>query len=500
MIFVYKDRKIHVEWTVFKGKSFVHEDFTRALIKVFIAGVGERYLLPAKECRGTLFVDVPEGIPEGVYSLELIYVKNMGNLKDCRFNDRCFMRSRVDSAFAITEYQQEATEPDEDEITLRYKSQVASYGYDGLSAYEIAVLRGDWNGTEGEWLKWIHQNILDNVSHLINNVYLEWEGSAYLTRISMPKEMRRKGIIITYEMPDGEIHTEKNVNDESTDNEHWGLDSSWVRIDELSLSGDIAVSPDGTWVINGIDTGINAVGPQGKPGATITPRINLENDTVEYSWDKVTWHEMFSLSSIRPTIEVVPGPEILSPGANPTVRNEGNAFNVKLKFGLPASPKIDVTEVQKLNAGSDPTVQNTGTVYDAKLKFGLPASPTVNIGEVDTLFENQLATVTNSGTPYSVVLNFGIPRGYTGAKGDKGDGWQAKGFVDSSTNLPDSDNAMGDTYMVGTTTPYSVYMWNGIGWVNVGSATEIKSGVFDGGRADSQYGGARTIDCGRADV
>ena len=155
MIFVYKDRKIHVEWTVFKGKSLVHEDFTRALIKVFIAGVGERYLLPAKECRGTLFVDVPEGIPEGVYSLELIYVKNMGNLKDCRFNDRCFMRSRVDCAFAITEYQQEATEPDEDEITLRYKSQVASYGYDGLSAYEIAVLRGDWNGTEGEWLKWI---------------------------------------------------------------------------------------------------------------------------------------------------------------------------------------------------------------------------------------------------------------------------------------------------------------------------------------------------------
>ena len=342
---------------------------------------------------------------------------------------------------------------------------------------------------------------LEHILHQFNYIFLQFQGTPQATRNLLPKDMRRKGIMISYRDMSDTVITEKNVNEVgSTQDEFWGLDSNWARIDELSLSGDISVSAKGTWIINGEDTGINAVGPQGEPGAPITPRINLENDTVEYSWDRVTWHEMFSLSSIRPTIEVVPGPEILSPGANPTVRNEGNAFNVKLKFGLPASPKIDVTEVQKLNAGSDPTVQNMGTAYDAKLKFGLPASPTVNIGEVDTLFENQLATVTNSGTPYSVVLNFGIPRGYTGAKGDKGDGWQAKGFVDASTNLPDSDNAMGDTYMVGTTTPYSVYMWNGTGWVNVGSATEIKSGVFDGGRADSQYGGARTIDCGRADV
>ena len=152
MIFVYKDRDMHVEWTVFKGKTLVHEDFTRALIKVFLVGVGERYLLEAHECRGTLHFDIQDGLPEGVYSLELVYVKNMGNLKNCCYNDRCFMRSRVDNAFAITEYQSEATYPGDDDVTLRYKSQVASYGYDGLSAYEIAVLRGDWNGTEGEWV------------------------------------------------------------------------------------------------------------------------------------------------------------------------------------------------------------------------------------------------------------------------------------------------------------------------------------------------------------
>ena len=462
MIFVYKDRNIHVEWTVFKGKTLVHEDFTRALIKVFLVGVGERYLLEAHECRGTLHFDIQDGLPEGVYSLELVYVKNMGNLKNCCYNDRCFMRSRVDNAFAVTEYQSEATYPSDDDVTLRYKSQVASYGYDGLSAYEIAVLRGDWNGTEGEWLEWVHQTIVDNVSHLINNVFLEWKGSAYKTRNSMPMAMRRKGIIITYETPDGEIHTEKNVNDYSIDDEHWGIDSSWVRVDELTLSGEIGISPEGTWVIDGIDSGINAVGPQGKPGATITPRINLENDTIEYSWDKETWHEMFKLSVIRPTLDITKDIEELEPGSTPTVKNEGDGFNMKLKFGL-------------------------------------PASPTVEIGEVKTLETGQPAVVTNSGTKYKVVLDFSLPKGDFGAKGDKGDGWQAKGFVDSVSSLPVSGNTLSDTYIVGTTTPYSVYMWNGNSWINMGSATEIKSGVFDGGRADTKYGGARTIDCGRAD-
>lgn len=36
---------------------------------------------------------------------------------------------------------------------LKVKTSTATYGYDGLSSYQLAVMRGDWNGTEGEWLK-----------------------------------------------------------------------------------------------------------------------------------------------------------------------------------------------------------------------------------------------------------------------------------------------------------------------------------------------------------
>ena len=62
--------------------------------------------------------------------------------------------------------------------------------------------------------------------------------------------------------------------------------------------------------------------------------------------------------------------------------------------------------------------------------------------------------------------------------------------------------ALGDLYLVGTATPYQAYVWRGstYGWVNIGTALEVKASIFDGGRADTKYGGTRTIDCGGADA
>lgn len=184
MQYIGRDRKIHIQWSVFRGTSNVPEDFSRALVKVFLIGNYEKYLLDASAIGGTLTADIPQGLPEGVYSLEAIWVKNYGNLMprrqtltpegtpgcarypgyrpndppmmhphDHRFNDRCLMRARKEYVFALTDHESEVTEAYEDEITLRLKSAVATYGYDGLSAYEIAVMRGDFNGTEGEWLE-----------------------------------------------------------------------------------------------------------------------------------------------------------------------------------------------------------------------------------------------------------------------------------------------------------------------------------------------------------
>ena len=67
--------------------------------------------------------------------------------------------------------------------------------------------------------------------------------------------------------------------------------------------------------------------------------------------------------------------------------------------------------------------------------------------------------------------------------------------------MPSTAN-IGDAYAVGTSSPYHLYVWkdNVSKFVDIGSLNEIKASIFDGGRADSNYGGTRTIDCGGADA
>ena len=120
-----------------------------------------------------------------------------------------------------------------------------------------------------------------------NNIYVQYQGTAGRTRNIVPKEMRRKGIIISYVDMQGNAITEKCVNDAQRDNFHWGLDVNWVRVDELTLSGDISVSVKGTWVINGEDTGIAALGPKGDNG--LTPWLKTIDNKLHFSYDNETW-------------------------------------------------------------------------------------------------------------------------------------------------------------------------------------------------------------------
>lgn len=191
MIFVYKDRIIQIEWSIFRGTSQMPEDFSRALVKLFLVGNYEKYAVPVTAGGGTLVAQMPQDLPDGAYSLEAIWVKNYNNLFpvrgtdtpsvgsrnirypgpchndygmthpwDHRSNDRCLMRSRKEYVFAVTSYPGEETAVNQDGyVTIKISSAVATYGYDGLSAYEIAVMRGDFNGTEKDFLA---KNIINN--------------------------------------------------------------------------------------------------------------------------------------------------------------------------------------------------------------------------------------------------------------------------------------------------------------------------------------------------
>lgn len=157
---IFNRRKIDIEWTILRGQSHVREEFGRALVKLFLIGGGEKYLIDTlMTSNGVVTAEVPEGLPEGVYSVELIWVKNADSLRGTRWHDRCVSRAHKDGLFALTEYADEANNSATGPVRIQLTSQVATYGYDGLNAYETAVLRGDFTGTEGEWLR--HERYVD---------------------------------------------------------------------------------------------------------------------------------------------------------------------------------------------------------------------------------------------------------------------------------------------------------------------------------------------------
>lgn len=304
MIYVYKDRKIQIEWTILRGTSAVREDFSRALLKLFLIGPNEKYLIDATAENGMVKAEIPQGLSEGCYSIEAIWCKNW-NIpevseqhprpsyhpfpQDGRFNDRCIARSRVDYVFTVTGYPEEQDAPGDGPVPVKLKSSTATYGYDGMSAYETAVLHEKFYGTESDWLEWQHNKMIDYFAKSINYVYLLYKGTPYLTRITLPMALRRKGVIICYENEQGDVITEKAISSAKLSDDYWGLDLTWSRIDELSLSGDISVSPLGTWVINGIDSGISAVGPKGHNG--LTPSFKNISNKLYCSYDGETWDE-----------------------------------------------------------------------------------------------------------------------------------------------------------------------------------------------------------------
>lgn len=324
-----------------------------------------------------------------------------------------------------------------------------------------------------------------------NMYYLSYCGSRQLTRLQVPNHLRRDGLWITYKLYDDTIITEW-YNSDLIDDDNFKLDKYW-KDGTNHLVGDITIGSNGNWYINGEDSGFPA---RGEKGDTILVRVNVVDKVIEYSYNGKIWKTMFSLDLITPVITFSPI-KSLEPGQLPTIENIGDSFNIELQFGLPTSPKVNIGTVT-YEKGAIPQVINRGTPYDAILDFILPATNTIAVGTTTTTSPGTKAKVTNGGTAFDAVFNFSIPQGEKGVKGDKGDGWSILGFKDNIEALPD-DGSLGDTYLVGTTSPYHVYMHNGTTFIDVGTATEIKAGVFDGGRADTQYGGARVIDCGGAE-
>lgn len=145
-----KYSSIRVLWKIFRGNNKISEDFhsPNTNVKVFLVGSGDTYYyIPTVNTivdpgYDVLEIDIPSGkLIEGVYDIKAIWVKN---------NERNVLTSIRSGVLAITDSLEEAPVQDEE---IKIASYVESFGRDGMTAYELAVMRGITELSEKDWLQ-----------------------------------------------------------------------------------------------------------------------------------------------------------------------------------------------------------------------------------------------------------------------------------------------------------------------------------------------------------
>lgn len=157
MKYVGSNQRINLSWTISRGASKVKEDFRRSSLFVFLTSNNEQIPLNYTLSENVITATLPTGLPEGVYGLLAVWFKSACNPFEGG-NDASLpplgrmSRSQVDDLFGITAVSNEADYSESSAVNIEVRSMVATYGYDGLSAYEIAVISGQTALSQSEWV------------------------------------------------------------------------------------------------------------------------------------------------------------------------------------------------------------------------------------------------------------------------------------------------------------------------------------------------------------
>lgn len=161
MLKIYRHRPISIEWSVFRSRG-VLEDFRDSKLYVWLCGASDRYPI-AVDVANPLVVSVPADLPVGDYSLVLMWSKQNYQtlIRNGKMVDDALCKTRLDGIFALVDVGESPEVANLNTVQLRCSSLTEVYGYDGLDAYQIAVIRG-FVGSESEWLKsQRHVKVLD---------------------------------------------------------------------------------------------------------------------------------------------------------------------------------------------------------------------------------------------------------------------------------------------------------------------------------------------------
>lgn len=145
-MYIYNEKRINIVWHVYKGISNVHEDFRKGKPLVFLSSPTDRYPLAVTCSGGVITASVPPLANLGNYSIDAVWTKEHGKTARCKY----------ENIFTVTDIEDKDS-TGEEAPTVELRSYAVVYGFDGLSAYEIAVIHG-YKGTEAEWIDQVQGN------------------------------------------------------------------------------------------------------------------------------------------------------------------------------------------------------------------------------------------------------------------------------------------------------------------------------------------------------
>lgn len=266
---------------------------------------------------------------------------------------------------------------------------------------------------------------LTDILSMFNMLFLSYVGSKSLTRLEVPVSLRKTGIWITYVLYDKTVVTEWYAG-EAIDDTSFSNDANW-RDGSNSLIGDISISSDGYWVINGEVTNIKA---QGEAGITPILRVGSNN------------HLQVSYTNGSTYVDVSPNPVFTQ------FRVSNNKLEQSVDLGL------------------------TWTVVSDYIAAWFKFTGTAGNSQADNVGKIQISR--DNGATWSDL------------SGEFTNSLHIKGYVATVGALP-STAVQGDIYGVGPTYDssdtehtnpiYQLYVKNSTGWVDNGKFTSIAAGV-----------------------
>ena len=141
---------IEVDWEIQRGPG-VLEHFGRSSVYTFLVCRDNK--IPVSNTIddfGHIVFTMPMDMPAGVWGLRAIWIKDEKDMLGGANALAKVMRCEVDNVLGVSHNPQEVTV--HRDVKIKIKGQIASYGLDGLSAYEMAVINGKTSLSEDEWI------------------------------------------------------------------------------------------------------------------------------------------------------------------------------------------------------------------------------------------------------------------------------------------------------------------------------------------------------------